>query len=228
MHTHLTNTHTQPQSKSPIPQDDSSGSSSPIQSITNSTANISINHSSPNSSGVNPAIISSISSTPNDMGELSDPIHVPPPAPPFHLNLQRQIPISVPSIKPDSYAQQNQPSSSLPLFPNQQGMESIPPTFSLPRQSPVQSISSLVTQNLSASAGGPPPQRPEYGPLPASLNNRFMFTGQGYGGMPRYSGSVMHPGSLAMNPHGQLYVNGYVQGMPQSWPYKPGYQPQMQ
>ena len=109
-------------------------------------------------------------------------------------------------------------------------MEPIPPTFSLPRQSPVQNISSLVTQNLSASAGGPP-QRPEYGPFPASLNNRVMFAGQGiqgYGGMPRYSGSMMHPGNLAVNPHGQVYVNGYVQGMPHTWPYKTGFQPQMQ
>ena len=209
------------------PQDDAPEDST-IQSITSSTANLSLAHSSPNSNADTPALPSSLPidsaarPAPNIVtAGISEPAQQPPAA--FHLDFQHggQSPISIPSFRSEQYMQQAP--MSLPAFPVQQGMDPAQHSFSLPRQSPVQSISSLVTQNLSASGAGSP-QRIDFGSLPPQ-NNRFLYGPQGYTGISRYPGAMIPPGAIGINQQGQVVVNGYVQGLPQSWPYtKPGFQ----
>ncbi len=192
-----------------------------IQSITSSAAALTLAHSSPPSNADTPLLSSTL---PTDIDSavvsagLPEPITHPNAA--FHLDLQHgQVPniapISIPGMKNDHYMQQ-QATLSLPAFPVQQGIDPAHHSFSLPRQSPVQ-LSSLVTQNLSASGGLP--QRLEYGAMPPQ-NNRVMYGPQAYAGMSRYPGGLMPPGAIGVNQQGQVFVNGgYMQGMPQSWPY---------
>jgi len=141
---------------------------------------------------------------------------------PFHLDLHSaHHPMAIPAKPEPQYM-----SGSVPAFPVHQGLDPNAHSFSLPRQSPVQHISSLVTQNLSASATSP--QRVDFNSLPQG-NNRVMYGPQGYPGMSRFSPQMLAPaGSIGINQQGQVFVNGYVQGVPQNWGYpKSSYQPSM-
>ncbi len=191
-----------------------------IQNITSSAASLALSQSSPPSNADTPLLGSSL---PTDVDSAVVSAGLPesithPNAASFHLDLQpgqgmNNLPISIPGMRNDQYMQQ-QAAMSLPAFPVQQGMDPSQHSFSLPRQSPVQ-LSSLVTQNLSASGGSP--QRVEYS-LPPQ-NNRILYGPQAYPGMSRYPAGMMPPGAVGINQQGQLILNGFVQGMPQSWSY---------